>query len=270
MQCERVRIVAVFEVRVRQEIRGDALVQRVPGLPAIHALEHAAYRYADIEVARIGRVDTDRMHLRAVGSRKDGGLYLRIQDVVEPGDFRPCDTAVGRTEQARRRRPRIPDAGFGRMRGRKPEHAFHRAPVLAFRGFFEHGWLLRLGPGLAAIVRTEHGRAEMAGFRGHQQRARVARIRDEVIDDVAKKMRAVELPRFSCSVAAVNECALARADQQRDRGSHACYLLPESDPRLPIIPGSERYPRRQVLNRTLRSQSGTGLAQSSRSSPPEK
>src|SRR5258706_7320595 len=116
------------------------------------------------------------------------------------------------------------------MRGGKPEHAFHRAPLLALRCFSEYGWLLRLGPCLAAIVRTEHRRSEMAGLRGHQQRAAVARIRYEMIDDVAEEMRAFELPLLLRRIRTKNECAFARSNQQRNEGGHVFYLLPDAGP----------------------------------------
>ena len=157
---------AVFEIRVWQEIGCDALVERAPGLAAIRALENTAYRYADIDVPGIRGIDTDRMHLGAVRPRKDGVLYLRIQAVVETYNLFPGDAVVVGTEQARRRRARIPDAGFGSMRGGKPEHAFHRTPIFAFGRFPERGGLLRLGPGPAAILRTKYRGSEMSGFRG--------------------------------------------------------------------------------------------------------
>jgi hypothetical protein len=53
----------------------------------------------------------------------------------------------------------------------------------------------------------------VTGLRRRQQRAPVARIEHEVIDDLAEKVRSVDAPGFSLLVAVKQPRALARGDQ---------------------------------------------------------
>src|SRR6185503_19914103 len=103
-----VRIMTVLEIRIRQEIRRNALVQWEPRLCAVLAFGDTSYRDAEIEVARIGRIDADRVHLCAVRTGHDGGFDLRIQAVVEAGDSLPCDAVIVRADQTGRGCSRIP------------------------------------------------------------------------------------------------------------------------------------------------------------------
>jgi len=55
----------------------------------------------------------------------------------------------------------------------------------------------------------------MAGLRRRQQRAPVARVEHEVIDDVTEKVRSVDAPRVSFRVAVKQPRAFARGDEHQ-------------------------------------------------------
>src|SRR6185295_12916043 len=99
------------------------------------------------------------------------------------------------------------------MSGRKPEYAFHHTPFFTLRRFPEYRGLLRFGPVLSAVVRTEHCRSQMAGFSSHQDRASITRIGNHVVDDVAQIIWAFKFPGVPGLVAAIDECALACSHQ---------------------------------------------------------
>src|SRR5579859_2829762 len=213
MQGDRMWIVAVFGIRIRQEVGRDALVQRPPGCSAVRAFEHAADGNPHVEVKRVRRVNADRMQLCAIRPWKDRRLDLRKQTVVEAGDLLPAYAVVSRAEQAWRRSSRIPHARLRCMPWREPEHAFHGAGFFTFVCLPENGRLLRLGPRSAIIARAQYSRPEMTGLCGHQHRALAAGIRHQVIDDVAEVVRPLEAPFLARRVASIEECALARSDQ---------------------------------------------------------
>ena len=161
--------------------------------PPSLALEHAAGGESDVEMARILRIDADRMQQRAVRNVFDSVFDAREQAVVEAGDLIPGHAAVGGAEQPDRRGARVPDVRLGCMRRREPEHAVHRAAV-GVAGLLEHGRTLCLGPGATRIERAKHRRTEMTGLRCHQQRAAIARIQHQMIDDIAQEVRPVDTP----------------------------------------------------------------------------
>jgi hypothetical protein len=57
----------------------------------------------------------------------------------------------------------------------------------------------------------------MAGFRSAEECLPIAWIEHDVMNGVPKKMRADEPPLTAARIAAQDECALARADEQSDR-----------------------------------------------------
>src|SRR2546422_11087194 len=99
----------------------------------------------------------------------------------------------------------------------EPEHVFHREALLAGSRLRERGRALRFLPGAAEVGRTEHGRSEVAGAHGAEQRLAVARVEDEMVDDVAEKVRARERPAAARTIRADEKRAFARSDKQRDR-----------------------------------------------------
>ena len=52
----------------------------------------------------------------------------------------------------------------------------------------------RLGPGPAAVKGAEDGRAQVAGLGGDQLDLGIARVLDEVVDDLAQKQRPLGPP----------------------------------------------------------------------------
>jgi hypothetical protein len=60
-----------------------------------------------------------------------------------------------------------------------------------------------------------------------QQRAAVARIEHQVIDDIAQEMRTFDPPLLARSIRPIDECALARSYQKHDRngtaGASSCW-----------------------------------------------
>src|SRR5207253_4814889 len=116
-----------------------------PTRAAVLAGEDAAARHADIEPARLARIDQDRMELRAVGRAvllAAGPLPVH-RVLVEAAHALPARPAVLGAEQALRRGARVPDAGFVGMAGGQPEHMIDGA---AARRLGETRRRRRLGP----------------------------------------------------------------------------------------------------------------------------
>jgi hypothetical protein len=67
MDLHAVGIMAVLGVLDRQEVRRDALVERLPVRAAVDALEDAAAREAGVEVVRVARVQDERVGVGVVG-----------------------------------------------------------------------------------------------------------------------------------------------------------------------------------------------------------
>src|SRR6266849_4569925 len=121
----------------------------------------------------------------------------------------------------------MPGAGLRRMSGREPEDVFHREALLARSGLRERRRALRFLPRAAEVGRTEHGRPEMTGAHGAEQRLAVARVEHEMVDDMAEKMGPCECPAPARAVRLHEEGALARSDEQRHRsGSWTRSSLP--------------------------------------------
>jgi hypothetical protein len=73
----------------------------------------------------------------------------------------------------------------------------------------------RFLPGAAEVGRAEHRRAEVPGLGRGQQRAAVARVEHQVVDDVAEEVRSVDAPGCAGAVAVQQPGALARGHQHR-------------------------------------------------------
>src|SRR5574337_668241 len=85
----------------------------------------------------------------------------------------------------------------------------------AFR-FGKRGGPLGLLPGPAAVRGPKDGGPKMTGSRRHQQGPAVTRIEEEVVDLVPEEHGARGLPLPSRRIAAEDEGALFRADEQPD------------------------------------------------------
>src|SRR6266581_3728998 len=103
------------------------------------------------------------------------------------------------------------------MPRRKPEHVFHREPLLAGRSLRKRGRALGFFPRAAEVGRTEHGRTEMAGAHRAEEGLAVAPIEHEMVDDLTEKVGSCERPAAARAVRADEKRALARSDEQRDR-----------------------------------------------------
>ncbi len=99
--------------------------------------------------------------------------------------------------------------------GVSQKRVIDHAALLALRRLGESGRLGGFLPGAAEIRGAKHGRTEVAGLRRRQQRAPVARVEHEMIDDVAEKVRSVGAPGFSLLVAVKHPRALARGDEHQ-------------------------------------------------------
>src|SRR5438552_18803812 len=103
------------------------------------------------------------------------------------------------------------------MPRRKPEDLFDRQSFLAGSRLRERRRALGLLPRAAEVGRAEYRRPEMARPHGTQQRPPVAGVENEMVDDVAEKMRPREGPALARAVRFHEEHALARSDQQSHR-----------------------------------------------------
>ena len=104
--------------------------------------------------------------------------------------------------------------------GREPERVIDRAALSAPSGALaKAGGLRGFLPGAAEIRGAEHGRAEVAGLGRRQQRAPVARVEHQMIDDVAEKVRPVGAPGLALRIAVKQPRALARGDEHHAPGA---------------------------------------------------
>src|SRR5215472_17960204 len=160
MQANAMRIMPILGVGIRKEIGADAPVERPPVCAGIRRFEYAAAGHADVHVARVARVDQDRMQLRAVGcaSLIISTPRFALRMFVQTLDASPCGAAVLGSEQPLRRGARKPDARHRLVSRREPERVINDPA----RALAKRRRLLRLVPGPASIARAEDCRAEMA------------------------------------------------------------------------------------------------------------
>ena len=101
----------------------------------------------------------------------------------------------------------------------------HRAPLSAFGHLGERRWPGGFFPGAAEIGGTKNGGTEVTGFRRRQQRAPIARVEHQMIEDVTEKVRSVAAPRLARRVAVKQPCALARGDEYQHPTGRAAGAL---------------------------------------------
>src|SRR5262245_6516504 len=136
---------------------------------------------------------------------------------VDPVHGTPRSVTFALAEEPGRVAARIPAPGLRSMSGREPEDGVDGPRGLALLRLTERGRPRSLAPRAAAVGRAEHGRPQVAGLRSDQQRLRLARILNYVMDDLPEELRPAELPRPPPRVALQRECAFARADPDRHR-----------------------------------------------------
>jgi hypothetical protein len=92
----------------------------------------------------------------------------------------------------------------------EPERVIDRAAFRALGRLRERGRPCGFLPGASKVGGTEHGRAEVPGLGRRQERAPVARIEHQMIDDVAEEMRPIGAPGLSGRIAVVQPGSFAR------------------------------------------------------------
>ena len=170
--------------------------KRRPVPTAVRRFVHAAARHAEIEMGGVARIDNNRMQFwsvrRAILRAAHPVAVLGI--VVEAWKRLPAHASVFGAEKSVWRGARIPRIGFACVARCEPERVINHAALFALARFGESGRPRRLFPAFAEIRRTEHRGAQVAGLRGGEQRAAVARIKHDVIDDMAEEVRSVGPP----------------------------------------------------------------------------
>jgi len=139
--------------------------------------------------------------------------------VVQPGDRVPGHPAVGGTEEALRRRARVPRARLGRVPGSEPERVIHDPAFLACRRFREGGRPRRFLPAAAEVRGAKDRRPEVAGLRRREKGLSVARVEHHVADDVPEEVRSVGSPGLPAGGTVVQPRALASGDEDEDAGT---------------------------------------------------
>src|SRR6185503_4149809 len=113
---------------------------------------------------------------------------------VEAGDRIPGRAAIVRAKHRLRRGPRVPGARLRGVARREPERVVDGTALLPLGRFRERRRPLRLLPALAEVRRAEDGRTEVSGLGRGEERAPVAWIEDQVVDDVPEEVRTVDPP----------------------------------------------------------------------------
>src|SRR5262249_31522 len=122
MESHAVGILSVLRIGIGQEVGAAAGVERLPVTALVEALEDTAATSGDgeVEMARVARVDQNRVQFRAV--RCAGlGIVARPQRIhrvlVESGYWLPGVAGVFRAEEAFRRRAGVPRMRLTRVTG---------------------------------------------------------------------------------------------------------------------------------------------------------
>src|SRR5439155_13020100 len=204
------RIMTVFGTRIRQKIRANAFVQRLPIGARVHGLEHAARRHSDVQMLRIARVDEDGVQLGAIGGTIliAAAPRLALRMLVEAIDAFPGCAAVGRAEQPLRGSTGVPRALFRCVTGCQPKCMVDDAAA----AFGECGRLRRLLPSFAGVGRAKNRRAKMTCSRRREQRSWIARVADGVVNDVTVEQRAGDFPRIAREIAGERPQTFARCN----------------------------------------------------------
>src|SRR5690242_17616518 len=96
----------------------------------------------------------------------------------------------------------------------EPECVFHSAASLAIRRLCKRWRSRRFLPCAAEIGRAMQRRTKVTGAGCGQQRLAVARIKYQMVDNVAQKMGPVRTPFTARRVAVKKPGALARSDEE--------------------------------------------------------
>ncbi len=208
------RIVTVGGVRIGQEIRRDAFVERRPVRAAVGGFEHPADRDRQVQVPRIAWIDAHRMQQFAVRGAQAGRPFRVHGVVVESRDRLPMRAVVPGAKQPGRRAPGIPDPRLGGVPGREPEHALDGAGLLLFRHLAEGRWRQGLLPVPAAIDGGIDRGTQVPGLGRQHQASRFARVLHHMVNDMSEHLRPGEAPGAPARVGAQAEQALAGADPQ--------------------------------------------------------
>lgn len=187
------------------------------------------------------------MQLRPIGRAvlRSAHPFAVLRIVVQPRAGCPALTAVLAAEQTVRRLAGVPRARLARMSRLQPERmvdAARRGGAFYLR---KRRRLLRLHPAAAEVVGAEDRRPQVSRARRGEQRAPVARIEHQVMDDVAEEMRAVHAPGPPRRIAPEQPCSLARRDEHDHPRRR--LLLPswmDSSCHPPVDPSLRRSRRR--------------------------
>ena len=133
--------------------------------------------------------------------------------VVEAVHRLPRLAAVARLEEALGTRARVPHARFVVVSGSQPERVVDRALVQRGRGLVERGRLGGFLPRLALVGTAEDGRTQVPRASRTQQRALLARIRNEVMHDVTQEPTVLDLPGLALGIGLQAEGTLAGSDE---------------------------------------------------------
>src|SRR5262249_43755933 len=128
----------------------------------------------------------------------------------------PSDSSVLGTKKALRRRAGIPRVRFVRVARREPECVIHHTALFTLSRLSKGRGAGGLFPGFAKIGGAKDCRSEVTGFCCSQKSSSVARIHDEMIDDVTQEVRSVGLPVLPLCIAVKQPRALSRGDQDDD------------------------------------------------------
>ena len=153
--------------------RKSARTPRLSGMPVgagVGGFEDAAAGHPDVQVARVERVDEDRVQLAAVGRAVLVAAAPRLARgcSLNPATPIPGRAAVVGAEQALRRGARVPDARFRRVSRGQPERVVDHAPLPRGERRRAARPPVQRAP---AVGGAEDRRPEVAGARGGQQRA---------------------------------------------------------------------------------------------------
>src|SRR2546425_9767839 len=102
------------------------------------------------------------------------------------------------------------------MSRRQPEDMVHNKALLPFGNFWKCRRRLSFSPGLAEVGGSKDGRSQVARARGREQRASVAWVQHEMMDDVPEEHWLRQFPGSAGSIAPHDKCSFAGADEQDD------------------------------------------------------
>src|SRR5258707_4676127 len=250
MNGDVVNAVADLGVGIGNELRNQALVDRLPGFARIVGAERARSGNGDVDAIRIFLVENDGVETHAAGA----GLPLGAGAVsAQAGKFAPILAAVGGFEKSGVFHARVDEIriGMGRVKvpdtlefpgmlravvelmGGERRAGFLRIVVFEFVTFALGGSVRRFGfagrrawlePGFAAVIGTLNDWADPAACLRAVDAIWIHGRPLQVIDLPAGEMWAADLPFFALAVGRKNKRSLARANQHSNF-AHVLLLL---------------------------------------------